>query len=834
MSFLDQWRAQIPSAVSQMLSQFTQDTIVSCEVTATATLWPIRQQIKSYDAEAIDAIGQIIPSQRGTILRLVASWPETILDAIEMTREAARDTDTLAALITIIRFFQADAVFIQQFQITPSQSVFYGEVKAALLSTGTLTIGQLHLHITAPEKEPLPPPTIHGPQAHFIGRDKEVEELVSLLETSGETGNTVVIRNDLTASIATVTGLGGVGKTELSRAVANRVQETFPDGQILVNLYGSRTTPLPVTQALQEILYAFLGESKLPEQQGELELLYRRVLADKRVLIVADDARDAAHVKALMPPQGSALLITSRYRFGLPGMHLVELKRLAEPDAIRLLQEINPAISDEQAKTLAQLCGNLPLALRAAAGILKRGKPIEAYIHLVRNEKERIRRLSDKRSDLDVEAVLSSSYSLLTPDEKVVLQQLGVFVASFDPQAYEAVVACDSTDPIDLIVDELRDTNLVEYDPESNRYSLHELVRVFALNLLEAEQKEATYLRYVGYAIAVASEAQQRFLAGEQLHGLALFDRERSHIDESRRWLYQHEISETIDQFIIADAGATSHIGSLRYLNASSNEFPHLSRINQFQRALEASQQQTNRQGEANCLGNLGSAYLGLGEVHKAIDFYQQSLTIKREIHDRRGEAGSLGNLGLAYADLGEVHKAIDFYQQQLVIVREIHDRRGEADTHWNLGIALIQQGNTQEGLSELRQGHDFYQGMNHPQAARMAANIEYIQVHGKLPIQQKSPIEQQIAMALAQAEQVVEQVLANPQIDRRILAQQLEEAAQHYEADEEEGSPWLVLATQLRHLASKLQMTSKEQKTTTYWHTLTTVIRKFLGKRDS
>ncbi|NQE38609.1 hypothetical protein E5S67_06394 [Microcoleus sp. IPMA8] len=83
----------------------------------------------------------------------------------------------------------------------------------------------------------------------------------------------------------------------------------------------------------------------------------------------------------------------------------------------------------------------------------------------------------------------------------------------------------------------------------------------------------------------------------------------------------------------------------------------------------------------------MGSAYLFLGQFHRAIEFHQQSLEISREIGDRQGEANSLNGFGNAYYSVGEYQRAIEFYQQSLEISREIGDRDGEAASLCNLGV---------------------------------------------------------------------------------------------------------------------------------------------------
>jgi CHAT domain-containing protein/tetratricopeptide (TPR) repeat protein len=105
-----------------------------------------------------------------------------------------------------------------------------------------------------------------------------------------------------------------------------------------------------------------------------------------------------------------------------------------------------------------------------------------------------------------------------------------------------------------------------------------------------------------------------------------------------------------------------------------------------WQQALAIYQQIKDRNGEANSLGNLGSAYNSLGQYPKAIEFHQQSLAIQREIGDRNGEGISLNNLGNAYNYLGQYPKAIEFHEQSLAIQREIGDRNGQALSLMNIG----------------------------------------------------------------------------------------------------------------------------------------------------
>src|SRR5262249_2675314 len=145
----------------------------------------------------------------------------------------------------------------------------------------------------------------------------EIDWLVQALQRNTDSG--------VAATISGVYGMGGVGKTELAYMVAQRLTAQFRHAQLLVELRGASSNPLTPEQVLETVIRAFEREAKLPNHLAELQGIYRSLLAGKRVLIVADDAKDAAQVRPLLPPPGCALLITSRQRFVLPGMYALDL-----------------------------------------------------------------------------------------------------------------------------------------------------------------------------------------------------------------------------------------------------------------------------------------------------------------------------------------------------------------------------------------------------------------------------------------------------------------------------------------------------------------------------
>jgi hypothetical protein len=176
-----------------------------------------------------------------------------------------------------------------------------------LRAGGDVMSGDKHIHIAQPALTP----ALHqlrAPVGDFVGRTDKIDQLVqALAQASGS------------AAICGVRGMGGIGKTELAYVVANLLKDTYPDAQLVVELRGASSSPLTPAQALQQVVRSFEREAQLPDELSQLQALYRSTLSGKRALILADDAIDAAQVRPLLPPQGCALLVTSRQRFSCQG-----------------------------------------------------------------------------------------------------------------------------------------------------------------------------------------------------------------------------------------------------------------------------------------------------------------------------------------------------------------------------------------------------------------------------------------------------------------------------------------------------------------------------------
>jgi hypothetical protein len=388
--------------------------------------------------------------------------------------------------------------------------------------------GVFHGPVNIQLPPPASPPALHqlrAPVGDFVGREQEIDQLVQTLAKAAS--------GSAAAVISGIRGLGGIGKTELAYVVAHRLKNAFPDAQLVINLHGaSNCSPLTPAQALQAVVRVFEPESRVSDDLDQLQARYRSLLTGGRILLLADNAQDAAQVRPLLPPPSCALLVTSRNRFSLPGMVALDLGVLPPDEAERLLLDICPRIGEHR-QGLAKLCGYLPLALRVSASLLEANDIRDVVHYLKQMETERLKYLDDRENPDDpeasVEASLRLSYSTLSPEAQAALCQLSVFPTSFDLPAAQRVIAVDG-DVVEVL-ELLRRRSLLERDVGTKRYDLHDLVRAFGAERLE--DADIVRLRHARYYAGVAAQAGDLYGQGvaRLLSGLALFDRERIHID---------------------------------------------------------------------------------------------------------------------------------------------------------------------------------------------------------------------------------------------------------------------------------------------------------------
>ena len=531
-----------------------------------------------------------------------------------------------------------------------------------------------------------PPPTA------FTGREADI----AFLEKHLATGEGAAIYG----KHAGLRGTGGVGKTALALVLAHRLKARCPDAQLFLNLrgagadqsghyHGANLKAVTPVEAMQIIIHCFRPDARLPETRDELAPIYHSILSGAgRVLLVLDNAADAAQIQPLLPPANCLLLVTSRAKINLTGLATRDIDCLPPGKSQELLLNLAPRITGQEAAA-AELCGHLPLALEVFAGAVNDRSltPVSELIDRLRQRKETLS---------SVDAAFQVSFELLPEPLRRCWTQLGVFPAGFDLAAAAAVWEMGS-EPAREALQALLNASLVDMNESKHRFCLHDLVRQFCAGKLSKSEDEAARFRHARHFRNIGAAADDLLIQGRAkvVEGLQLFDREIKNIEAAFEWLHTRK-DKASAALLISLVGAIVHTGQ-------DLRFHPRQRIRWLESQRAAARTAHDRQAEGVALGNLGTAYADLGEPRKAIEYHEQALAIDRAIGDRQGEGQDLGNLGLAYADLGEPRKAIEFYEQALVIDREIGDRRGDGNALGNLGNAYAD-------LGEPRKAIEFYE----------------------------------------------------------------------------------------------------------------------------
>jgi DNA-binding SARP family transcriptional activator/tetratricopeptide (TPR) repeat protein len=355
----------------------------------------------------------------------------------------------------------------------------------------------------------------------FAGREAELKDLDALLDQAGDEGGAVVI--------SAVAGMAGVGKTALAVHWARKVAGRFPDGQLYVNLRGydpgAAVTPAEATGWF----LAGLGvpAAQIPAGAAERAGLYRSVLARRRVLIVLDNAADAAQVRPLLPGSGGCLVVVTS-RSSLAGLAAAEGARplrlgpLSEEEAVRVLAaRLGPErlAAEPQAVTeLAARCGHLPLALAvmAARAGADPGLPLRALAAQLAGASDagaastgqspggeaqaRLEVLETGDPATSLRELLSWSHRQLCPPAAQMFVLLGVHCGpDITVPAAASLAAVPRADARRALA-ELAEASLVaEHRP--GRYVMHDLVRGYAAEKAQQDLGEAGIRAAIGQSL---------------------------------------------------------------------------------------------------------------------------------------------------------------------------------------------------------------------------------------------------------------------------------------------------------------------------------------------
>jgi DNA-binding SARP family transcriptional activator len=591
------------------------------------------------------------------------------------------------------------------------------------------------------------PAQIPAGAAGFTGRDRLLRQLDGLLPSRGPA-----------VAIVTIAGTPGVGKTALAVHWAHRVRDRFGDGQLYVNLRGyAAGEPVRSIDALARFLHALgVSAEQVPTDVEEAAALYRSVLADRRMLVLLDNAHHPDQVRPLLPgAPGCLVLVTSRdaltglvARDGARGLRLDVLTPAEANDLLTYLLGVDRVHAEPAAVIeLAELCAHLPLALRITAANLGEHTVAE-YCELLRAGNRLAALQVDGDEQAAVRAAFDLSYAALPDDARRLFRLLGLVPGPDVTVAAVAALAGVDEDTAAGLLTRLAAAHLVDH--HNGRYGCHDLLRLYASERVEQEDSTTDrddalrrlydwYLRTVDAAATLLYPQMRRLTlppadGGEapgsvftdNTQALAWLDAERHNLVAAVRhrplpvvglladalrgyfWLRMY----TVDWLTVANAGLvaaeasddlTAQTGALLSLADANFRMGNYQQAIEFStRALDSARQTGWAEGEAAALNNLGNLHVVSGQLLEAVDFHRTALELNQRIGRLPSQFNNLSNLAITYQHLGDLRTAYLRYAEALAISRKIGSPQAEAATLSDLGSVLHDLGQFGEAQNNL------------------------------------------------------------------------------------------------------------------------------------
>ncbi|NEO59470.1 MAG: tetratricopeptide repeat protein, partial [Moorea sp. SIO4G2] len=557
---------------------------------------------------------------------------------------------------------------------------------------------------------------------NFVGRDEQLKELHQQLQEKER------------IAITTVTGMAGVGKTELAIQYAQhqKQQSTYPAGICWIQVQASNPGEQLLSFAKSQLNLNPPDDWELSDQ---LDYCWSRwPPLDGDVLIILDDVRDYEDIEGYLPPEESRfkVLITTRKYWLSESFEQLRLEVLDEAAALELLGSfIGKSRLEKETEAASQLCkdlGYLPLGLELVGRFLKR-KSKWTLARMVQELEEKLNELKPSggmTAQRGVEAALELSWKELDSQG----QWLGCFLSLFAlaPIKWTLVETCLSItnsceliplneDWEDVIEDSLLGLNLIR-ETEEGDYQFHQLVRKYFRSKLE-QMPEAGKLKQ-SFCKVMVLEAQSlpQSPTKEQVDGIApSIPHVAEAATELQQWL---EDEDLIWPFV----GLNLFYEGQGFYKLAE---PWL------KQCLEASQ---NRLGEnhpdvATSLNNLAGLYKDQGRYSEAEPLYQQALKLRKQLlgENHPDVATSLNNLAGLYDNQGRYSEAEPLYQQALDLWKQLlgENHPDVATSLNNLAGLYDNQGRYSEAEPLYQQALDLLKqllGENHPHVAASLNNL--------------------------------------------------------------------------------------------------------------
>ena len=569
-----------------------------------------------------------------------------------------------------------------------------------------------------PWQAPAPPPD-------FTGRGDLLDQIEKVLRYAPAT--------------CVVSGMAGVGKTSLALRVAQRVRPDFPDGQLYIDLRGADRLPVSIAEALARFLRALgVDNREIPDDAAEAAALYRSVVSDRRILVILDNARNAAQIRPLLPGSGpGVVLVTSRNQCSdLDGAALFDLPVLDAREAVDMLAgppaRTRVAADRPAAEALIEACGRLPIAIRMIAGRLAARPALTLGDALSRLLDEQSRLDQLRVGDVAVTAGFELSYHDLTPRAARIFRSAALIPGKdFSAAAVAALLGADQTD-VENVLDDLVRENLLQ-TVGTCRYRYHDLLHLFArraggpadlgplfqwylsrtaaaVRLVYAEMVRLPVDVPVDPAGFEDTDAAMAWLDDELGNLVAAVVAAADGPHRARSWQLADQLRayffvrrDTVSWLATGNAGlaAAEAAGDDRAQAAMHQTLGqarwsagrHDLALAAYQRGVDAAQRSGWLVGAAYGLHNVGLVQAQRGRTDEAFELYRRALTFGDGKEFDHIRAVTLNDLGTLCSEQGRLTDAASYFADALRINQGAARRPSAMANRGNLGMVLRQLG---------------------------------------------------------------------------------------------------------------------------------------------
>ncbi|HEU5269398.1 MAG TPA: BTAD domain-containing putative transcriptional regulator [Jatrophihabitans sp.] len=646
---------------------------------------------------------------------------------------------------------------------------------------------------------PTPPARVPAQLPHglagFVGRDAEIEQLNALLPNRDSQPATTVV-------ITAIAGMAGVGKTALAVHWGHQCREHFPDGQLYINLRGFDPggAPMQPDEAITHLLAALgVSPEELPDSLEDQAALYRSRTANRRVLIVLDNARDAEQVRPLLPgTAGSMVVVTSRNDLtslaAVDGAFTLTVDLLSPAEARGLLsRRLGERRVEQEPEAIDQiiaLCDRLPLALSIVAARAMRMPryPLAALAAQLRQAPGALNALDGGDHAANVRAVFSWSYEQLSPPAAQLFRVLGLHAGPDISIATMASMAGMESGEREDALRELLRASLVS-EPVPGRFAMHDLLRAFAGELAgrldSPDRRIAAIRRMLDYYLQTALLADQlletnradapRMLTfavqpdceplADLSEALAWFSAEWQPLSAALRlaarlgfddhaWRLARSLASFLDRRghwrESAELQRIALAAAVRIGDSGAQAVSHSSladvciRLGEYSdaqhhllRCLQLYRLVGDRAGQAEVERSVTRLLGRQGKYGEALPHARQATDLFSELGQRAGEARAINAMGWFNIRLGRLTEGLRLCEQALNLQRLINDRFAQADTLDSLGHAHYLLGEHAEAAECFGQAAELYQefGDRYHEAGARASLGDSYQADGELEL---------------------------------------------------------------------------------------------------